>query len=77
MISLLNDCTVLDDEDAIRMAHGRYAMRDENRGASVHYLLEALRIRSSVSVSTLDRASSRIRIAGFRRMARAIAVRCF
>ena len=36
-----------------------------------------LRMRSSVSVSTLDSASSRIRMRGSRSSARAIAVRCF
>ena len=36
-----------------------------------------LRILSSVLVSTLERASSRIRMRGLRSRARAIAVRCF
>ncbi len=36
-----------------------------------------LRILSSVTVSTLESASSRMRIRGLRRIARAIAVRCF
>ncbi len=34
-------------------------------------------MRSSVSVSTAERASSRIRILGLRKTARARAVRCF
>ena len=36
-----------------------------------------LRILSSVWVSTLERASSRIRMRGLRSRARAMAVRCF
>ena len=36
-----------------------------------------LRILSSVWVSTLERASSRMRMLGLRRRARAMAVRCF
>ena len=44
-------------------------------GASLR--AEPRRMRSSVSVSTLESESSRIRICGLRRIARARAVRCF
>ena len=54
------------------------AVRNQDGRPSAHHSAQAgFRIRSSVSVSTLERESSRIRIRGSRITARAIAVRCF
>ncbi len=78
MRAALDDAPVAQDDDLVGVADGGDAVRDQDGGALLHELLQAgWRMCSSVSVSTAERESSRIRMRGLRSTARASAVRCF
>jgi len=61
---LLPELAVVHDEDAVRIADGGQAMGDDERGAPRRSFSSPSWIIISVSVSTLEVASSRTRIAG-------------
>ena len=78
MRAALDDAAVVEDDDVVGVFHRGDAVRDDQRRPSPSAPRAAhRRIRSSVAVSTALSESSRIRMAGSRTSARAMAVRCF
>src|SRR6185436_17235238 len=75
--ALLHDGAVIEHDDAVGLPCGGDAVRDENPVRLASSLRSEFRIFSSVVASTLESASSRMRICGCRASARAIATRCF
>ena len=73
----LDDPAPVEDDDLIRVPHGREPVGDRDRRAPLGEPLERLLDSRSVWVSSAEVASSRTRIGGFRRTVRAIAIRCF
>ena len=76
-MAFFRDAAVLDDKDTICIAHGGDAMRDQDRGAALHRALKSIE-----NALFGQRVYTRQRViqnqnGRFRRMARAIAVRCF
>jgi len=76
-VSLGDHLAVFEDKDPVGVTDGRDAMRDQMVVRPRMTAERPERICSSVAVSTLDSASSRINMRGLRRMALAMAVRCF
>ena len=64
MGSRLGDDSVLEDEDPVRVPYGRDPVRDQDRRPSLPVLRRASSRAASVILSTLENASSRIRISG-------------
>ena len=64
-------------DDLVGIDDGRQAVRDDQRRAAFGDAVELAWIARSARVSSAEVASSKIRIGGFFRNARAIAMRCF
>ena len=73
----LADLAFVHDDDLVGALNRGEAVRDDERGAAFDQLVSASRTRISVSVSTLEVASSRIRILGLCASARAKEMSCF
>ena len=73
MRALLDNFAVVDDHHLIGIADGAQPVGDHKAGAALHQAQQRCWMRASVRVSTLLVASSRIKIAGSARIARAIA----
>ena len=73
----LHDVALLQHQDLVRAADGREPVRDhEGRAPRAQRAAGRRWISASLSLSRLDVASSRIRMRGSARIARAIATRC-
>jgi hypothetical protein len=72
-----DDAAAVHHDDLVGVDDGRQAVRDDESGSIARQTVEFLLMACSESESSADVASSKIRIGGFLRMARAIAMRCF
>lgn len=77
MGAVLGAAALLDHQDLVGIFHGADPVGDEDGGLARRSAFRAARMRASVSVSTADRASSRINISASFIRARAMEVRCF
>jgi len=73
----LDDPPAVEDDDLVRVAHGREPVRDRDRRPASESWSSASWTNRSVSVSSELVASSSTRMGGLRRIVRAIAIRCF
>ena len=76
-VPLFDNAPFVEHNDVVRSHDGGDAVGDEDGGALGMMSRRRVRICSSVRVSTLAKASSRMRIFGCRTTERARAVRCF
>jgi hypothetical protein len=74
--ALLDDLAVLEHDDQVGVADRREAVGDDERGPAREQPVQRLLDRRSVPMSTDDVASSRMRIRGSARSARANATSC-
>ena len=73
----LDDAPLVHHQDLVGVHHGGQAVRDDQRGAALAMRSSSAWIAFSDFESSAEVASSKIRMRGFFRMARAIATRCF
>jgi hypothetical protein len=75
--AVLHDAAFVQHDNLVRVHQALHAVRDDKRGAPLHQRLQRAPDLASVSMSTDEVESSRIRMRGFLSRVRAIATRCF
>ena len=77
VVACFYNISILHDKDDVRIADGRKAVCDDEAGASFGQTVHRLLNQQLVLVSTLEVASSRIKIFGLERMVLAMVSSCF